>query len=126
MLLALINIGSTAAFQAFTALIITAYYGSFLIAASIMLYRRLTSRPEDLAWGPFRLGRAGVPLTIVAMAYTILCFFWLFWPVVHGGSGLDSTNMNYACAIFGGVMIFSVVFYWAYGRRRYNGPVFEI
>ena len=54
-LIALISLGSEAAFNAFTGLTIAGFYSSFMIAGSVMLYKRLTTPAEDIMWGPFRL-----------------------------------------------------------------------
>ena len=43
--LALINIGSSAAFNAFTSLTVSAYYISFVISAGCLLYRRAKGMP---------------------------------------------------------------------------------
>lgn len=123
MLLALINIGSRAAFQAFISLNVAAYYSSFMLAASVMLRLRLTNTDLDIPWGPFRLGRWGVPITIVAMAYTIICLFFSFWPV---SPQVTPTTMNYSVLIFGGALIFSLGFWVVYGRHVYTGPIVEM
>lgn len=122
MLLALVNIGSSEAFQAFIALLIAAYFSSFSLAAGVMLHKRLTTPESKIFWGPFRLGRAGVPITIIAILYSVLGIFFSFWPAyVH----VNATTMNYSSLIFGGALIFSLGFWVVYGKRVYTGPIME-
>ena len=122
LLLALINIGSSVGFDAFISLIIASYYSSFILSASVMLNKRLTTPDPDLPWGPFRLGRAGVPITVVALAYSVLGAFFSMWPTTVKPS---AESMNYCVVVFGGVMVFSLFFWLVYGRKHYTGPVLE-
>ncbi|KAM0800484.1 amino acid transporter-like protein [Usnea florida] len=123
LLLALINIGSSVGFDAFISLIIAGYYSSFILSASVMLNKRLTTPDSDLPWGPFKLGRAGVPVTVVAIAYSFIGAFFSMWPTTVKPSG---ESMNYCVVVFGGVMLFSLFFYLVYGRRHYTVPTLEI
>ena len=122
LLLALINIGSTVAFNAFTGLVIAGFYSSFLVAASLILLRRLTNQDIPVRWGPFTLGRAGIPITLIAIAYSIIGIFFSFWP-----PGVDptATSMNWSVAVYGGVLLFSFGFWAIYGRKVYKGPIQE-
>lgn len=122
-LLALLNIGSTAAFQAFVSALIAAYFTSFLIAAGVMLHQRLTTPESEINWGPFRLRGFGVPVTILAILYSILGIFFSFWPAaVHP----NETTMNYSVLLLGGVLIFSMIFWVLHGRKVYTGPIIEV
>ncbi|KAL8699755.1 MAG: hypothetical protein Q9201_005822 [Fulgogasparrea decipioides] len=119
-LLALINIGSSEGFDAFISLIVVSYYSSFILAASVMLHKRLTTPDSALPWGPFKLGRAGVPVTVVAIAYSTLGAFFSVWPT---DSRPSPQSMNYCIVVFGAVIIFSLLFWVLYGRKYYQGPV---
>ncbi|MCJ1391115.1 hypothetical protein MMC18_003977 [Xylographa bjoerkii] len=121
--LACINIGSTAAFQAFISLLIASYYSSFLIAASVMLMKRINGQDRDLPWGPFRLGKAGIPITILAMLYTLVGTFFTFWPYTPQ---INAASMNYSSLLYGAALLFSVVYYILYGRKQYQGPIYEL
>jgi choline transport protein len=122
MLVSLINIGSTQAFEAFIGILIAAYFSSFLLAAAVMLHKRLTTPESELPWGPFRLKKFGVPLTIIAMAYTGLGLFWSFWPYTPE---VSAENMNYSVLLFGGALIFAMIFWAFWGRKVYVGPILE-
>ena len=123
LLLALINIGPSVGFDAFISLIVASYYSSFILAAVVMLNKRLTTPESELPWGPFRLGRAGVPVTVVAIAYSILVAFFSMWPTTVKPS---AESMNYCVVMFAAVMIFSLFFWAVYGGKPYTGPVLEI
>ena len=85
-----------------------------------MLHKRLTTPDSDLPWGPFRLGRAGVPVTVVAIAYSAFGAFFSIWPT---SPNPDPQSMNYCILVFGAVIIFSLLFWFSYGRKYYRGPV---
>ncbi|PQE24741.1 choline transport protein [Rutstroemia sp. NJR-2017a WRK4] len=121
-LLALISIGSLTAFGAFYSVVLAAYQSSFLLAASVMLRKRLSTPTSEIPWGPFQLKRLGVPITILAIIYTILALFFSFWPAF---AQVDAATMNWSCLIFGGALIFSMVFWVLYGRKVYVGPIWE-
>ena len=122
LLLALINIGSSVGFGAFISLIVASYYSSFILSASVMLNKRLSTPSSEIPWGPFRLGRFGVPVTIVAILYSLFGAFWSMWPTVKNPT---IESMNYCVLVYGGVMIFSMLFWVVYGRHHYTGPVLE-
>ena len=123
LLLALINIGSSVGFDAFISLLIIGYYSSFILAASVMLHKRLTTPASDLPWGPFQLGRAGPAITVVAILYSVLVGFFTLWPPV---SKPDAETMNYSVLVFGAALLFSMGFWVVYGRKHYTGPIMEI
>lgn len=39
------------------------------------------------------------------------------------GHGLNVVTMNWACLIFGAIVILSIVYYMVKGRHVYDGPV---
>ena len=122
-LLALINIGSEAAFVAFTSLTVAAFYASYFIAASVMLYKRLTEDTTKLRWGPFRLGYLGIPISIFSLCYTAVAFVWQMFPQA---TPTDPEDMNYASLMFGATLLFAMGYWFIYARRVYTGPVIEI
>ena len=123
MLISLINIGSTEALGAFIGISIAAYFSSFLLASSVMLYKRLTTNDSQIQWGPFRLKAWGMPITIVAQIYTVIGLFWSFWPYTPD---VTAKNMNYSVLLFGGAMIFSLLFWGVWGRKVYVGPILKM
>ena len=88
-----------------------------------MLHKRLTTNQSELPWGPFRLGRWGVPITIIAQVYTLIGLFFSFWPYTPE---VTAETMNYSSLMFGAIMIFSLLFWVIWGRKVYVGPLLEI
>jgi len=123
MLLGLINIGSTAAFNALTSLVISAFYSSYIISASVLLHKRLTTSEDNMTYGPFKLGRAGVPIIVLSLIYSAIGVVFSFWP---GAPSPTLLTMNWSIVVFSGVMILSMVFWAVHGRLVYNGPILEI
>ncbi|KAJ7821642.1 amino acid permease-domain-containing protein [Mycena leptocephala] len=97
-LLALINIGSSIAFNAIISLQLVALMFSYTV--------------ESRRWG--------VPVNAAAVAYAVFAFFWSFWPA---GTPVDKSSMNYGVVMFGGVGAMCAVSYWVQGRHVYKGPV---
>ncbi|KAL4892546.1 putative GABA permease [Aspergillus ambiguus] len=117
-LLGLVNVGSTTAFNAIISLAIFGLHISYLVPIGFLLWRRLAT-PGVLAYGPWKLGRFGVATNIISLVYlTYTSVFMVFPPY----QPVTPVNMNYACLIFGAVLIFSAI-YWVYkGRKVYEGP----
>ena len=83
----LVNIGQTALFTALSSLCIAMLYLAYLGVTGPLLYRRLTgataARAADVAEDGkpvFTLGRWGVPLNAVAVAYQAVMIVNLLWP----------------------------------------------
>lgn len=117
MLLSLINIGSTAAFNAIISLQIVALMASYSISISCVLYRRLTDTLPHARWS---LGKFGVPINVFGIAYALFAFFWCFWP---NTTPVELETFNWAVVIFVAVVISCVVAYFVKGRKVYVGPV---
>lgn len=120
MLLGLINIGSTTAFNAIVSLAVVGLYTSYLIPVLLHAIRRLTGPP--IQYGPFQLGKFGLPLNIFAVIYSVFIVIFLFFPPYQP---VTAQNMNYACLVFGAVVLFSLVWWFIRGRRTYSGPLFH-
>ena len=121
--LALINIGSTTAFNAFTWLTIAAFYSVFLIAAGCLLLKRLTVPTTSISWGPFRLGRLGIPINILSIIFSVIGIFFSLWPPT---AEVTAQTMNWSVVVYGGFLIFGIVFWFLHGRKVYTGPIIEI
>jgi choline transport protein len=120
-LLALINIGSSTAFNAFISLPALALYVSYFFPICFLFWRRLsTNHPTPIPWGPFRLGRAGLPVNVGAMAYIIFTVIWMPFPATLP---VDGISMNYAGPILGAVIIAAALDWCIDGRKRFRVPV---
>lgn len=117
-LLALINIGSTAAFNAFISLTALALYVSYILPILFLLWRRI-SRPKSIVWGPFRLGKYGVPLNLLALCYVLFLVAWMPLPTILP---VDANNMNYAGPLFAAVILGALLDWVISGRKRFEVP----
>ncbi|KAI0839456.1 amino acid transporter [Hypoxylon sp. FL0890] len=136
-ILSLVNIGDATAFNGVISISTAGLFGSYLVAASLLLYRRVTggirvATDDDvltntvgssLTWGPWRLhGALGIANNIFSCIYLVFVFFFSFWP-----PSLEVTpeTMNYAVLVFGAVILFSMLYYVVWARKVYNGPIIE-
>ena len=122
-LISLINIGSTIAYNIINSVGIAALMFSYIISIGCILWRKLTNQP--LLPTKFSMGTGfGIAVNIFAMCFLVVAFIFSFFPPYPVSSGmLSSVTMNWACLIFGVVIIWSVVYYLLYGRKAYVGPV---
>ncbi|KAF5973360.1 HNM1-choline permease [Fusarium coicis] len=119
MLLSLINIGSTTAFNAILSLAVVSLQASYLLPILLLIWRRLF-RPDTLRWGPWRLGKAGLPINIIAVIYLMYtCIFLLFPPY----QPITAVNMNYASVVLGGALVFGCIYWPLRASKRYVGPL---
>ncbi|RMJ08802.1 hypothetical protein CDV36_011599 [Fusarium kuroshium] len=121
MLLGLINIGSTTAFNAILSLAVVGLEISYIMPIVLLIWRRITS-PEQLKWGPFRLGRAGMLINIVAVAYLIFTSVFSLFPPYQP---VTAENMNYASLVLGATLLFGLVYWPLRARKKYSGPLNE-
>ncbi|KAL8829992.1 MAG: hypothetical protein Q9191_001688 [Dirinaria sp. TL-2023a] len=123
LLLALINIGSSKAFNALTSLVIAAFYSSFLISAACFLHKQLTTPKAEIPYGLFTLGKASLPVIVLAIIFSVIGIFFSFWPTV---SQVSAPTMNWSVVVFGGALTFSLLFWAVHGRKVYTGPLIEL
>ncbi|GAA5983798.1 hypothetical protein JCM10908_005931 [Rhodotorula pacifica] len=113
MLLVLIYIGNAALFNSIIILAISFLNLSYAVPTGLMLFR---GRPSGhLPDAPFRMPRwLGMICNSVALVYQLFISFMLFVPTLHP---VSASNMNYACALFGGAHIVGGI-YWFFGGRK--------
>ena len=137
-LLSLIILGSSVAFNDLVSLSVSSLQSSYLVAISLLLYRRYTGAilPSSssvgsymvgdvkMRWGPWHIpGYWGIVNNAFACAYLTVVVFFSFWPTVRP---VTAENMNYAVLVTGAIVIFSLVYYLVWARRVYTGPVIEV
>ena len=120
-LLGFVNIGSSTAFNAFTSLALTVHYTSYLIPISLITVRRFGRK--EIPWGPWTLGRWGLPINLLSILYSIIL---IIFAVVPPFQPVTAENMNYAGVIFGAAVLVSTIMWIQYGRKVYWGPVREV
>jgi choline transport protein len=120
-LLALLNIASSAAFGAITALSSLALYFSYMIAISCMVFARF--QPGGVELGGWNLGRYGLAINTFALVYTAWVMVFLPFPETLPVTGV---NMNYCGPIFLAVVLFATTLWFVRARKHWDGPNVEI
>ncbi|OCL11504.1 putative choline transport protein [Glonium stellatum] len=123
MLLALIGLSSTTTLNVLSGLTIAGFYSGFILSASMMLWRRLTTPDTNIPWGPFRLGKLGVPVTVFALAYSFIGWLFSFWPSV---AVVSVKTFNWSLVVYFGVMFLAMGWWAVRARKTYKGPKMEI
>ena len=137
--LALIVLGSSTVFNDIVSLSVVGLFGSYFIVVVLLLWRRLrgdiklypssadvlTNVPgKELTWGPWRIpGVFGIINNGFATVYLLIIFFFSLWPPVDHPT---AKTMNYSSLMFGGTMIFSVLYYLFRARHVYTGPIIQV
>jgi choline transport protein len=117
-LLSLINIGSTVAFNAIGSLAVSAILGTYIISFTVLILRRL--RKEPLPARRWTLGRYGIFVNIGAVIFLLVVWVFIFFPLQ---TPVTPSTMNWNIVMFGGTMIFAMVYYIFIGRKTYTPPV---
>lgn len=136
--LQLINFGSSQVFEDLVSLTIAGLYSSYLVATSLLLYRRSGGRigvfndsdttlsntvGTELSWGPWHVqGALGLVMNTFVCCFLVIALFFSFWPE---STMIQPTQMNYNSALWGAVVIFSLLYYAVKGRKEYHGPIVE-
>lgn len=92
--------------------------GTYEISLLSLIWRRLFGRPLPPA--PWSLGRWGMPLNIFGAVYGL---YLLVFSAMPGVYPVVPANMNWAPVIFGGVVLWSLLYYFVWARKVYQGPV---
>ncbi|MCJ1232705.1 hypothetical protein MMC14_000658 [Varicellaria rhodocarpa] len=139
-LLGLISIGSTVGFNDVVSLTISGLFTSYMIDNSLLFYCRLTGAvhapsevseqrtntidSDHLTWGPWRIPESfGTINNIFGCAWMIVVLCFSYWPTVNHP---EAAQMSYSSLMVGSVIIFAIVYYFAWARKFYTGPVNEV
>ena len=135
MLLSLIVLGSSVAFNDLVTLSVSGLAASYSLACGLLLWRRCTNAirprddnatvtgPDSLHWGPWHVREPfGTLNNAFAVCYQIFLLFWSFWPPDRR---VQPATMNFSSLIFGSVVFFSVLWYVVRAKGRFKGPVIE-
>jgi choline transport protein len=128
MLLGLIYLGSSTAFNAVLSMAILGMYASYFSPIFFMLiYGRRSSAQvvRGLGAGMFNLGsRWGPVINVIALSWLILAMVFSTFPTVEP---VTPDNMNYCIVVTMGWMFIGGVYYYLLGgKRRFAGPVVEL
>ena len=137
-LLSLIVLGSSKAFNDLVNLTVAALNSSYLIACGLLLYRRCTGGilpfqkrsfgdkidGSELAFGPWYIpGFYGIAVNTFACIYETVLIFFCMWP---SELPVTAENMSYTILVTGVVIAFSTGYYCIWAKRIYTGPVVEV
>ncbi|KAG8168435.1 hypothetical protein KVR01_001184 [Diaporthe batatas] len=117
-LLSLIIIGSTIAFNVITSLGQIGLVSSYIIVIACVFAKRIKGEP--LLPSRFSLGKFGFLVNGLALSFLGMAFVFLFFPAAPDPT---PAGMNWSCLLFGVILGFSLIYYWIWGRHVYVGPV---
>ncbi|KAH7360368.1 amino acid/polyamine transporter I [Rhexocercosporidium sp. MPI-PUGE-AT-0058] len=117
-LLALINIGSSTAFNALISLPTIALYISYFIPIVFIVIRKLQNRHPK--YGPFKLGRWGLPINLFSLVYILYILTFVPFPVLLP---VTATTMNYAGPMMGAIIVIALGDWVISGRKRFEVPI---
>ena len=120
-LLSLINLGSTVTFNAILSLGVVSILSSYLVSISCILIKRI--RGEKLLPRRWSLGNWGYAMNVIGLAYLALGYLFAFFPL---GTPVTLQTMNWASAVYGGVVVMSAFYYVVYARHTYVPPVVKV
>lgn len=118
---ALINIGSSVAFNALISLSTVTLMGTYVMSIGSITLKRL--RGEQLPHARWSLGRWSLTINCIGLFYAMYASFWSFWPCYHH---VTAVNFNWAPVLFVGLIGLACVLYRYDGVGRYQGPVTKV
>ncbi|ETS80727.1 hypothetical protein PFICI_08256 [Pestalotiopsis fici W106-1] len=120
-ILSLLNLGSSAAFNASVGLLSSAGAFSYMISIGCVLLKRL--RRQALPPTRFNMGRLTIPVNGVSVVFMATIVVVVMFPVT---AQPIPQSMNYGSVMFGGVAVIAIVYYSFHGRKVYEGPVVRL
>ncbi|KAK5164589.1 uncharacterized protein LTR77_009795 [Saxophila tyrrhenica] len=121
-LLALINIGSTVAFNAIGSCALVSILSTYFISISVLVYRRFQGPLPARRWS---MGRFGIFVNLGALAWLLTVWVFCFFPLATGVQ-LTLATMNWNCVIYGGLIIVGMVYWFVRGKKTYTPPVLYV
>ena len=116
--LCLINLGSTFAFNIIISLSLLALMSTYMLSIGCLLLKRI--RHEPLPPARWSLGRWGLPINAFAFFFAAFAIVMSCFP---GTLPVDTSSANWAPAVWGGVIVISIISYVVHGRRHFTPPV---
>lgn len=121
MLLSLINIGSTAAFNAIASLAIASMLMTYIIVIGCFSMARWKSK--TLSSSRFSLGSYGPAVNLISLLFLTFQVTFTFFPTTKE---VDPKTMNWSILMVGGVSLLATLQYLLYARKVYQAPVGRI
>lgn len=117
-LLSLINLGSSVVLNSLTSLSTCALLSAYITCIGCVIYRRVANLP--LLPSSFSLGKYGLAINCISMTFLVIFLILAFFPEYKNPT---AEEMNWNILIYGSVSIFSLLYYFFFGRHVYAGPV---
>lgn len=117
-LLSLISLGSSIAFNAIISLQLLAVVSTYMVSVGCIIWRRYYGKP--LPASVWTLGRYGGAINIAAFAYCTYLIIFIPFPVT---TPVTAASFNWAPVMFVGVMAIALAYYFVTARKTYEGPV---
>jgi amino acid transporter len=115
-LVALLNIGSSAALNAIFSIANSALVTSYVITIGCMIYRRLQGK---IPQSRYSLGKWGIWCNIISLIYLGPIYIFSFFP---GTPNPTAQTMNWGVVMYGGIVIIATVYYMIWGRHQFTPP----
>ncbi|EDO04644.1 hypothetical protein SS1G_07127 [Sclerotinia sclerotiorum 1980 UF-70] len=117
-LLCLINLGSSFAFNIIVSLSLLALLSTYMMSIGCVLLKRIKGEPLPPArWS---LGRFGLPINAFAFAYSGFVMVWSCFP---SKAPVTVGNANWAPAVWFVVIVVAGLIYVVHGKKHYTPPV---
>jgi choline transport protein len=116
--LSLIYIASATAFNALISLQALALHVSYFFPILFILIRKI--RGPTPPYGPFSMGKIGIPINTFALCYIVYVVLWMPFPQILP---VTKDNMNYAGPIFGAVVLGALTHWFLRARKTFRMPV---
>ncbi|RWA09390.1 hypothetical protein EKO27_g5710 [Xylaria grammica] len=121
-ILGLINLGSTTAFNALVSLALLGQYTTYVLPTIFIFVRRIHPG-KNIPFGPWALGKWGIPINIFTIIFS---FITIAFNVLPPYFPVTATNLNYAGVVFGAALIICALLWIVMGKKHYAGPIREV
>lgn len=113
-----IYIGSALAFNIIMSIGTVALVTSYMVSIGTITWKRLRGHP--LLPSKLKLGKFGLPINIASLAFCAVVYVFAFFPPVPNPT---AAGMNWAIAVYGGMLLLAFTYYILRARHAYVGPV---
>ncbi|KAF4440937.1 hypothetical protein F53441_12156 [Fusarium austroafricanum] len=118
MLLGLIYLGNTTAFNAILSMSIIGMYASYALPIIAMLFARKSLITSN-GFGPFKLGKAGPVANIISLVWITVVIIFSTFPSARP---VTPQNMNYSIVVLAGWLVSGIVYYIFRGKYKFQVP----
>jgi len=119
-LLSLIGLVGSIVFTAVLSFIPLALYLSYFITIAVFLHYRINNRNKNVPYGPWQLGRLGIPINIVALCFCVFLIVFLPFPLVMP---VTAATLNYAGPALAALFVVILVSWFGRAKSYFRGPI---